>query len=62
MGKRACLAYLGPLGRILCGGPSFFASKEFERFEQLRRIPELGGAIRDKLQQHSGHNPPELLS
>ena len=28
MGKRARLVYLGPLGRILCEGPSFFASKD----------------------------------
>ena len=28
MGKRVRLVYLGPLGRILCEGPSFFASKD----------------------------------
>ena len=28
MGKRAHLVYLGPLGRIVCEGPSFFASKD----------------------------------
>jgi hypothetical protein len=28
MGTRSRLVYLGPLGRILCEGPSFFASKD----------------------------------
>jgi hypothetical protein len=28
MGKRARLVYLGPLGRILCKGAFFFASKD----------------------------------
>jgi hypothetical protein len=28
MGKRVRLVYLGPLGRILCEGPSFIASKD----------------------------------
>ena len=40
MGKRARLVYLGPLDRILCEGPSFFASKEGSPIETCKSFDE----------------------
>ena len=40
MGTRARLVYLGPLGRILCEGQSFFASKDGSPIETCKSFDE----------------------
>jgi hypothetical protein len=54
MGKRAHLVYLGPLGRIVCEGPSFFASKDgspvgtCKSFDEAIEILARRGGARDQ--------------